>query len=77
LRDVHGFISPFWLTYRQAQELGGQVKKGEHGSPVVYQGGGELMEGLVVDSRSLVAQLVSAEAAKPTQWPFDDVLRLG
>jgi antirestriction protein ArdC len=31
-----GYISPFWLTYRQAQELGGHVKKGEHGSPVVY-----------------------------------------
>jgi antirestriction protein ArdC len=34
--EEHGFISPFWLTYRQAQELGGHVKKGEHGSPVVY-----------------------------------------
>jgi antirestriction protein ArdC len=34
--EERGFISPFWLTYRQAQELGGFVKKGEHGSPVVY-----------------------------------------
>lgn len=31
-----GFASPFWMTYKQAQELGGQVKKGEHGSLVVY-----------------------------------------
>lgn len=31
-----GFISPFWLTFQQAKELGGHVKKGEKGSPVVY-----------------------------------------
>lgn len=30
------FIAPIWMTYRQAQELGGQVRKGEKGSPVVY-----------------------------------------
>lgn len=34
--ELQGFVSPYWLTYRQAQELGGHVKKGEHGSPVVY-----------------------------------------
>ncbi len=35
--DLQG-VSPYWLTYRQAQELGGHVKKGEHehGSPGVY-----------------------------------------
>jgi antirestriction protein ArdC len=31
-----GFISPLWMTYKQAAELGGQVKKGEKGSLVVY-----------------------------------------
>lgn len=31
-----GFSSPFWMTYKQAQELGGQVRKGETGSLVVY-----------------------------------------
>jgi antirestriction protein ArdC len=30
------FVSPIWMTYRQASELGGQVRKGEHGSLVVY-----------------------------------------
>lgn len=30
------FISPFWLTFRQAQQLGAHVRKGEKGSPVVY-----------------------------------------
>ena len=27
---------PLWLTYKQAAELGGQVRKGEKGSLVVY-----------------------------------------
>ena len=31
-----GFQSSQWMTYRQAQELGGQVRKGEAGSLVVY-----------------------------------------
>ena len=30
------YAAPIWMTYRQAQELGGQVRKGEKGSPVVY-----------------------------------------
>ena len=31
-----GFTSPSWMTYKQAQEQGGQVRKGETGSLVVY-----------------------------------------
>ncbi len=31
-----GFAAPIWMTYRQAQELGGQVRKGSKGSLVVY-----------------------------------------
>jgi len=34
--EMSGFLSPFWLTFKQALELGGHVKKGEHGSQVVY-----------------------------------------
>lgn len=34
--ELQGFVSPFWLTFQQAKELGGFVKKGEHGSPVVF-----------------------------------------
>ena len=30
------FVSPLWMTYRQAGELGGQVRRGEKGSMVVY-----------------------------------------
>lgn len=31
-----GFSAPLWLTYKQAQEIGGQVRKGAKGSLVVY-----------------------------------------
>jgi antirestriction protein ArdC len=34
--DARGYTAPIWMTYRQAIELGGQVRKGEHGSLVVY-----------------------------------------
>lgn len=33
---VSGYAAPLWMTYRQAKELGGQVRKGEHGTTVVY-----------------------------------------
>lgn len=31
-----GYSAPIWITFKQAQELGGHVRKGEHGSLVVY-----------------------------------------
>ena len=31
-----GYGAPLWMTYRQAQEYGGQVRRGEHGVTVVY-----------------------------------------
>jgi antirestriction protein ArdC len=33
---TQGFACPIWMTYKQASELGGQVRKGERGSLVVY-----------------------------------------
>ena len=31
-----GYKSPYWLTFKQAKEAKGTVKKGEHGLPVVF-----------------------------------------
>jgi antirestriction protein ArdC len=36
LLHAAGYESPYWLTYRQAQELGGHIRKGEKGWPVVF-----------------------------------------
>ncbi len=33
-----GYASAYWMTYRQAMELGGQVRKGEKATPVVFYG---------------------------------------
>ena len=33
---AHGYTAPTWMTYRQALELGGQVRKGSKGQLVIY-----------------------------------------
>jgi len=35
-----GYSAPCWMTYRQALALGGQVRKGEHSTQVVFYGMG-------------------------------------
>src|SRR5262249_6858071 len=41
-----GYGSPYWLTYNQARSMGGNVKRGEHGTPVVFW---KFFDVLVVD----------------------------
>lgn len=38
LLGCRGHASPFWLTFRQASDLGGHVRKGERGTPIVKYG---------------------------------------
>ena len=33
---VQGYNAPIWMTFKQAAELGGHVRRGEHGSLVVF-----------------------------------------
>jgi antirestriction protein ArdC len=33
---IAGYAAPIWMTFKQAQELGAHVRKGEHGWQVVY-----------------------------------------
>lgn len=35
---AQGFVLPYWMTFKQALELGGHVRKGETGTTVVYAG---------------------------------------
>ena len=32
------FSSPFWVTFKQAKQLGGSVRKGERGTPCILWG---------------------------------------
>lgn len=34
--DTKGYKTPFWMTYKQAKELGGTVKKGEQGTRCIF-----------------------------------------
>jgi antirestriction protein ArdC len=36
LLSSSGYGSPYWLTYKQAAERGGHVRKGEHGTKVIF-----------------------------------------
>ena len=31
-----GYESPYWLTFKQSKKIGGTVKKGERGTPVIF-----------------------------------------
>ncbi len=30
------YANPYWLTFRQAKQLGGHIRKGERSTPVVF-----------------------------------------
>ncbi len=34
--EIYGYESPWWVTYKQAQALGGQVRKGERSNIVTF-----------------------------------------
>lgn len=36
LLSAMGYSSRYWLSFKQAKELGGQVRKGEKGTPVIF-----------------------------------------
>ncbi len=36
LLSCNAFSSPYWVTFKQAKALGGTVKRGEHGTPIVF-----------------------------------------
>ena len=40
----NGYTSPFWLTFKQAKELGGMVRKGEKAATGIFWGSREIEE---------------------------------
>lgn len=34
--SIQSYSDPRWLTFNQVRELGGQISKGEHGTPVIF-----------------------------------------
>jgi len=36
ITEKNNFTAPYFLTFKQAQEIGGHIRKGEKGTPVIY-----------------------------------------
>ncbi len=56
------FGSPFWVTFRQALELGGSVRKGEKSSPIIYY--------KFLEKRDRSGQPLFTAKGKPAFVPF-------
>jgi len=51
-----GYPSRFWLTFNQANKLGGKIRKGEKSSPVIYWNIGEEREYTTRDGQTRVSK---------------------
>src|SRR3970040_2205146 len=36
LLSVRGYANPYWFTFKQVKDLGGNVKRGEKGTPIIF-----------------------------------------
>ena len=57
--DYH---SPFWISFRQALDLGGHVKKGEKSTPVIYY--------KILEKRDEAGKMMLREDGTPARIPF-------
>src|SRR5277367_3628861 len=62
LLSASKYVSPFWLTFRQANELGGHVHKGEESTIVVFR--------KVEDSNGKAEELDTEESKEKTRRRF-------
>jgi antirestriction protein ArdC len=56
------FQSPYWVSFKQALDLGGHVKKGEKSTPVIYY--------KFLDKRDEAGNVVCRSNGKPVQIPM-------
>jgi antirestriction protein ArdC len=56
------YQSPFWISFKQALDLGGHVKKGEKSTPVIYY--------KILERRDEAGNMVMREDGKPARIPF-------
>ena len=56
------YQSPFWISLRQALDLGGHVKKGEKSTPVIYY--------KILEKRDEAGKVVLREDGRPARVPF-------
>jgi antirestriction protein ArdC len=56
------YQSPFWLSFKQALDLGGHVRKGEKSTPVIYY--------KILEKRDAAGNSVVRANGKPARVPF-------
>lgn len=56
------YSCPYWLSYKQAQEMGGTVKKGEKGYPVIFW--------TFLDKRDAQGKVIIDANGKPAKQPL-------
>ena len=56
------YQSPFWISFKQALDLGGHVKKGEKSTPVIYY--------KILEKRDEAGNIVVREDGRPARIPF-------
>jgi antirestriction protein ArdC len=56
------YQSPFWITFKQALDLGGHVRKGEKSTPVIYY--------KILEKRDEAGNIVVRENGRPARIPF-------
>jgi antirestriction protein ArdC len=56
------FQSPFWISYKQAIDLGGHVKKGERSTPVIYY--------KILEKRDGAGKVMLREDGRQARIPF-------
>jgi len=56
------YQSPYWVSFRQALDLGGNVKKGEKSTPVVYY--------KIVEKQDAAGKIECREDGSPKRIPF-------
>jgi len=56
------YQSPFWISFKQALDLGGHVKKGERSTPVIYY--------KILEKRDEAGNIFVREDGRPARIPF-------
>ena len=56
------YQSPFWISFKQALDLGGHVKKGEKSTPVIYY--------KILEKRDEAGNMIVREDGRPARIPF-------
>ncbi len=76
LLAASGYGSPYWLTYKQATERGGHIRKGEHGTKVVFWKIGtretEDADGDTIERKSILLRyytVFNVEQCEGIDWP--------